>query len=51
MLEVIAGVDDDGQVFEGQELGETVGLFRAADPAGEGSDFHPCASTFSILTL
>ena len=38
MFEVIACVDDDGQVLRGEDLGETVGQFCAADPACEGDD-------------
>lgn len=38
MLEVVAGVDDDGQIFGRKDLGEAVGEFRAADSACQGDN-------------
>jgi hypothetical protein len=40
MLEVIAGIDNDGKVFSRDDLGKPMGEFRAADAACQGNDFH-----------
>ena len=38
MLEVIARVDDNGEVFRWEDLGESVREFRAADTARESDN-------------
>ena len=38
MLEIIAGIDDNGQLVGSQILGESMRQFGAADPAGKGDD-------------
>ncbi len=40
MFKVIARVDDDGQVFGRQNLGESVREFRATDSSCKGNNFH-----------
>jgi hypothetical protein len=40
VFEVIAGVDDDGQIFRRENLGESMRKFRAADSARKSSDLH-----------
>jgi hypothetical protein len=40
MFKVIASINDDGQVFGWQNLGESVRKFCATDSACEGDNFH-----------
>ncbi len=40
MLKVIAGIDNDREVFRREDLGEPVGEFRAADTASKSNDFQ-----------
>ncbi len=40
MLEVIAGVDNDGQVFRRKILGKSVGKLGATDAAGKATIFN-----------
>src|SRR5215475_2937585 len=40
MLKIIAGVDDDREVFRRENLGKSVSELGATDSAREGNDFH-----------
>jgi hypothetical protein len=40
MLEVIPGIDDDRQIFGREDLGESVGEFRATDSTCESDNSH-----------
>ena len=40
MLEVIAGIDNDSEIFRREDLGESMGEFGAADTACQGNDLH-----------
>src|SRR5688572_9638775 len=40
MLKVIAGIDNDREVFRRKDLGESVSELRATDTASQGNDFH-----------
>jgi hypothetical protein len=40
MLEVIASIDNDREIFRRENLRESVSKFRTTDSACESNDFH-----------
>jgi hypothetical protein len=42
MLEIVAHIDDYGQIFGGQALRQTVSELGAPDASSQGNDFDLC---------